>query len=323
MILRLSLLAVILGLIVAIGHPAAAPGSSPVARPTPVGLQYDEITKMPMPPATAPPVGSFQADYAAMLHPAAASDASADDANDPELQAAMKAAGVKMPAMMMSGGQLQRFAFYKGWIRVDDVLKHTAEIRKCDRHQFIELNLEKKTYHINNQSAMEQEVASAGAAAGMHDAGGSGSITMVMSRKGTALGSATIDGVATKGYSLTNTMTISQVTGNCGQRGSFSSISQEYVSGIHQPHTFCPMRPSGAPGMMGTGCKPSVTMHDSGGPTPASDRLVMYSKMGMMAPGSHDAEPVSWFVTERGNVKVLYLSDAEALFAIPADFTKE
>lgn len=326
MTMRLTLLALVLGCFVAFGHPTASNGSSPTAKPTPVGLQYDEITKMPMPPATPPPVGNFQADYAAVLHPPAASASSddANDANDPDMQAAMKAAGVKMPAMMMGGGQLQRFAFYKGWIRVDDIMKHTAEIRKCDRHEFVELNLDKKTYRIDNRSLLEQQSGAAMSGGNMHDEGGSGTITMVMTRKGSSLGAATIDGVATKGYSLTNTMTISQVTGKCGEKGSFSSISEEYVSGIHQPHTFCPMRPSGTAGMpMGMACRPSVTMHDSGGPVPAADRLVMYSKMGMMAPGSRDATPVSWFVTERGNVKMLYRADAEALFAIPAGFTKE
>ena len=318
MTLRLTLVTVAICLLTALAHPNSAPGASPIAKPTPVGLQYDEITRMAIPPATPIPVGAFQSDYAAIMNPSAQS-ASAAGYSD-EMAAAMKAAGVKMPASMsnMMSGALLRYAYFKGWVRVDDPVKQTAEIRKCDIHQFVELNLQKKTYSVSGQSMMQQETAAGAAASGpaMY-----GTIKMVVASKGTALGPQSIDGVATNGYNLVNSMSITDVTGNCGQKGLMTTLMTEYVSGIHQPRAFCPMALTGMP--YGGSCKPTMTNHASGA-VPASDRLVMYSKMASLPPGVTDPNAaVGAFVMERGNVKVLFLPDAQALFTVPKDFTKE
>jgi len=316
MTLRLSLFAGALILVLALTHPNSAPGASPVPKPTPVGLQYAEITRMAVPPATPIPVGAFQADYAAIVNPGTESAAGVDE----ETAAAMKAMGIKMPASMnsMMSGKLLRYAFFKGWIRVDDLVAHTPERRKCDVHQFIELNLQKKTYRVGDRSLMDQEVSGAGRGP---EANASGTITMAMTRKGAPLGPQTIDNVKTNGFTMMTSMNITQATGGCGEKGAVSMVETQYVSGIHQPRAFCPMRATGMP--YSGSCKPSITSHASGA-VPPSDRLVMYSKMASLPPGSTDPNSaVGAFVMERGNVKVLFLPDAQALFAIPADFTKE
>ncbi|GAC1499328.1 MAG: hypothetical protein NVS1B14_02760 [Vulcanimicrobiaceae bacterium] len=316
MTLRLSLFAGALLIVLAFAHPNSAPGASPMPKPTPVGLQYDEITRMAIPPATPIPVGAFQADYAAIINPSPESASGVDE----EAAAAMKAMGIKVPTSMNSrmAGTLLRYAFFKGWIRVDDVVKHTAEIRKCDVHQFIQLDLQKKTYRIGDRSLMDQQASGAGDGAASN---GSGTITMVMTRKGTPLGPQTIEGVKTNGFTMMTSMNITQATGGCGEKGAMSMVETQYVSGIHQPRAFCPMRATGMP--YSASCKPTITNHASGA-VPPSDRLIMYSKMGSLPPGSTDPNSVvSALVMERGNVKVLFLPDAQALFSIPADFTKE
>src|SRR5271155_1691292 len=169
-------------------HPAAAVA----ATPTPVALQYDEITRMVMPPATPPAPGSFQVDFQAIMSNATATTASAPGSEPasptpaphhhglgslvgsimsgtvPESNGGESSGGDQgdqgsgaMAGMGgMGGGQqmrqrmrmgtLTRLAYYKGWIRTDDPVMQTATISKCQEHQFISLDLAKKTYRITN-----------------------------------------------------------------------------------------------------------------------------------------------------------------------------
>ncbi len=303
-------------------NPTAAPSAVPTAKPTPVGLQYDEIVRMAVPPGTPPPPGSFQPDYAAILHPAA----NPDDTIDADAAAAMKSLGIKIPGGIpgFGNGTLARYAFYKGWVRVDDLVAHTAEIRKCDVRQFIELDLNKKTYHMESSStAATPSFGNVGAQAG--SAGEPGAASMTISRKTSGLGPMTLEGVATKGYSVVNTMTIARATGSC-QNGNFTSIQTEYISGIRQPRAFCTLSNPAIDAGMGSstgGCRPTFSYRNVG-PAPPSDRLVMYSRMAILPPNATgESAAVSAFVTERGNVRVLYQPDAVALFTVPADFTQQ
>lgn len=313
--MRFTLLAVVVFVAAALAMPQSGPGAVPKAAPTPVGLQYDEIARMAVPPATPPPPGSFGADYAKLMNPAQ----SASEDEDPAAAAIAKAMGGKMPpGMNFMQGKLTRYAFYKGWVRTDDVLAKTAEIRKCDVHQFIALDLAKKTYHLSDRSADDMN---AGQEAAPGAQTGPGTAVFTVSRKGASLGPMTLEGVATNGYRSVSSMNITKATGSC-QQGTFSSIQTEYVSGIREPHAFCPLNRN-AMGMPETGgCKPTMKAQSSGAIAPAG-KLVMYAKTAMLPAGSTDENASgSAFVTQRGNVKVLYLTDAAPLFSIPADFTK-
>ena len=318
MTIRLTLLAVCLFLVAIFVAPKAAPSAVPHPTPTPVGLQYDEINRMAIPPATPPPPGAFAPDYAAIINPPA--QANSDDQPDAEAAAAMKAMGIKMPGGMPNfmKGDLKRWAFYKGWIRVDDVVAKTAEIRKCDLHQFIELDLNKKTYRLSDQSAADAAAAQGGQGQRM----GPGTAVFTVKRVGTALGPMTLEGVATKGYHSSLAMNMTNASGSCEKGSGSTSFETQYVSGIHEPRAFCPMNRNEF-GMAMGGCKPTMKMQNSGA-IPPRERLVMYSKVATLPPGASDeSAAVSAFVTERGNVKVLFMPDATALFTIPRDFTKE
>ena len=122
--------------------PAARWGSIPVvaATATPAALLYDEIARSLVPPNTPPPPGSFAADYPA----AATSETPKPHGFNPftavrDMQAMMKG---------LSAGRVTRYAFYNGWIRREDVNAQTATIEKCDRHQYIKLDLAKRTYSM-------------------------------------------------------------------------------------------------------------------------------------------------------------------------------
>lgn len=315
--IRYTLYALILILAaVALISPKTGPNAlSAAPKPTPVGLQYDEISKTAIAPATAPPPGSFHTDFVAAMN---GSGSQLPPGMDADTIATMKRMGIKIPNMAaLGGGAPLRYAFYNGWIRVDDLLSKTAEIQKCNLHQFISLDLDKKTYRISNMSSGLGQ-ASAGSMNGSERAQ-PGTAVMTVSQKAANLGPMTLDGIPTKGYNVTNSMTIAQATGSC-QNANFSSTQTEYISAIHQPRTYCalynPAINAGGRAAAG-GCSPAV--HYSGGAAVPSDRLVMYSRMQTSMGGG--AAPA--MVTQRGNVKWLYQADATALFTIPSDFTQQ
>jgi len=287
-------------------------GIAATPKPTPVALQYDEITRMAVAPNTPAPPGSFHDDFVAAMNAPAQ-----ETQIDPEAAAAMSRLGIKMPNIPGLGAVHPiRYAFYRGWIRVDDLLAKTAEIRKCDVHQYISLDLDKKTYHISDTSS-GGSVSSAGyGGRGRNE--GPGTAVLTVSRKSTNLGAMTLDGIPTKGYDLTNSMSMTQATGSC-QNANFSSSQTEYVSQIRQPQTFCQL-PNAAMGMGSAsgGCNPTFKAEGSGG-GPPMDRLVMYSRTQFAAGGGE--VPAS--VLERGNVRWLFKPEAEQLFSIPPGFTQQ
>jgi hypothetical protein len=330
------------------------------ASPTgPIGLQYDEIVRVAAGTTTPPPPGAFEADLSVIMNGSQTAAASPKPApkkrglgnivgavlsgNAGEVvvdAAAQKVLENAVGGMMgplaafrdfMQQGKLERHAFYKGWERVDDVMGKTATIRKCDLHQYIELNLAKKTYRITNPSA------AASTPSGTQQPSAStqtptpeqpGTAVVDFSRKGTALGAQTLNGVETTGYSERSSVTVSKATGSC-RNGSFTAVSTEYLSAMKQPRAICPLPPSSRvptePRQVVArgGCKPTFTFHNSG-PAAPSGRLAMYSRVSLLPQNANDESASQFaFVTERGNVKSLNKADAARLFEIPADFTKE
>ncbi|MGB6985760.1 MAG: hypothetical protein WBD74_07265 [Candidatus Aquilonibacter sp.] len=170
------------GLLLAPGSPGTvAVAATPT--PTPVALQYDEISRVIMAPGTPPAPGAFAADYQlAMSAPPPQATPSNIQTPAPrphgivgslsgvipgmpggsntEEGAPGDASGAGGPGMhgmpagtmtmmnIMRTGHLVRYTFYytKGWIRQDDPVAQTATISKCNEHVFITLDLAKKTY---------------------------------------------------------------------------------------------------------------------------------------------------------------------------------
>jgi len=284
------------------------------ATPTPAALQYDEINRMALAPATAPPPGSFPADYQAVL--AAGNNGGGDDI------AGMPEAAKKM-MQRVKAGALSRYAYYKGWIRTDDPLAQTAVIEKCAEHQYINLNLANKTYTI---ATVQPPCPSSMPSMGGNMMGGGqppeqpGSVDMTMTGTSKSLGPLAIDGIATVGSDNNVSMTMANATGSC-QNGSFSMSMTKYVSQIRVPRAFCPLpRTMSAGGMAqrNAGCMPRMHFSGTGNPMNDNDRLVMYSLMNVNAERGGTA-----MVVERGNVKWFSGAQADALFSIPPDFTKQ
>ncbi len=231
----------------------------------------------------------------------------------------------------MQAGKLERHAFYKGWERVDDVVAHTATIKKCDLNRYIELNLDKKTYRITDATPRTTSTSTTHAPTASTETPAPeqpGTAVVDFTRKGTVVGAQTLNGIETTGYSDRNSLTVSQATGSC-HNGSFTVVSTQYVSALKQPRAICPLPASPRVPMEPRrvvargGCKPTFTVHNSGPITP-SGRLAMYTRLAILPQNAKDEGTSQLaFVTERGNVKSLSKTDIPGLFEVPSGFTKE
>jgi hypothetical protein len=322
------------------------------AAPTMTGVQYEEINRLLPSPATPPPPGSFAADVAAIESPppdaqpkkkhgllgAIVSGNIGDIAGDQISNSLERSLGGSFAGLTQ--GRVERYSYYGSWMRTDEVLAKTATIRKCDLHQTIELDLEKKTYRI-----IDTTPAAAGStpvstpAPARHTAPpspeppGSGLLDLTSTVR--AFGTMLIDGLNTQHFQSTNSVALTQATGSC-RNGSFSISQEQYFSGFAEPHAICPVdfKASAAPSyprepsqlVARGGCRPTITQHVSGPPEPAG-KLALYSLMTMSSGGAQpnakatgESQTFS-FLTERGNVHALSAVD-RTLFDIPSDFTK-
>lgn len=332
----------------AIVHPGwhGGTGAAVAATPTPAALQYDEITRMVLPPGTPPPPGAFSTDYQTIVSASSAPAAPRSHGFGGLLGAVMSgnpglgdaAAGMMLT---MRNGHLVRYAYYKGWIRTDDVVAQTATIQKCDQHQYVTLDLAKKTYtQTDTQPACPTPAMPMGGGP-MHASGGNappGTVDMTINVDTKDLGPMTIDDVATKGSEHTMELAMANATGSCHD-GNMSMSMTQYVSGIPVPRAYCPIPHAMNPGDMvsmrsGGGCKPNMHVNANMGGIGWGEnvlgRLVIYSRMSFNGGGAQSSgnDPGAGrmagmgMVTERGNVKWVSGADAEALFAIPPGFTK-
>ncbi len=324
------------------------------AAPTSSGMQYDEIDRLLAAPATPPPPGSFAADVAAIESPspepkkkhgligAIVSGNLSDLAGDQLSNAMTRMLGPAFAELAsLTQGRVERYSFYGSWTRVDDILAKTATIRKCDLHQLVELDLDKKTYRIVDTSpSPTANVAAPVPGPARHPSPAAspeppGSGILALTRTVRALGTMLIDGINTSHFASTNAIAMSQATGSC-RNGSFSVTHDQYLSGFVQPHALCPVDFTATPArsypreptqmVARGGCRPTVTESSSGPPEP-SGKLALYSLMtlsssGGAASGRPSSAPQSFsFLTERGNVHALGVLDRN-LFEIPSDYTK-
>lgn len=310
------------------------------AGPKAAGLQYDQIVRIIVAPATPPPPGSFAQAYQALI--------AAEQAQSPAPAAAPKRHGlagliqsvgnaqaqVQQAAndmqTVMQYGTLMRVASYNGWTRTDDVVHNTAVIDKCREHQTIYLDLAKKTYRIvsaqpNVEPCPAPQMPQNEQEEGATQAPGTGDVTLTASRQN--LGRMIIDGVPADGSVRTIQMSMTNATGSC-KNGSFTIQTTQYVSSIAIPRRYCPLPKirnvptTPADVVQRAGCKPRYTAGSKTGASfaPDADRLELYARMTMMS-----GENAGKFntVTQAGNIKWLSKAQADALFSIPPGFTPQ
>ena len=228
----------------------------------------------------------------------------------------------------MRKGTLTRYAYYKGWLRTDDVAHQTAVISKCQEHQYITLDLAKKTYTMTNTKPACNTTPQMpmGPHAPQVENEAPGTVDMTVTNSVQNLGPLTIEAIETNGYDNTLQMSMTNATGSCSNN-SMGMNMEQYISKIPLPHQYCPL-PQGANSsdpssiVVHGGCKP--TMHTSGNATGVfdMDKLVMFSKMTFAPAGGESRMGGFAQITERGNVKWSSGAAAEALFTIPPGFTK-
>lgn len=310
--------------------------ASAAAPPKYVGLQYDEISRMVLAPATAPPPGTFADAYQKIL--ADAPPVSANPAPPPRRgglfggllsgmsgaeQNAQQAAGQMQNSL--ADGTLARLAYYNGWVRTDNVTANTATIDKCAQHQVIQLDLAHKTYKVaDTQGGNTPDCVTPAAPYGRQTNGAPGTEDLAFTSNSVNLGPKTLQGIPTVGSTDTTGMATTNATGSCSN-GSFKIQNERYVSKVAVPRRICPLPRGGAPSspvdmVAQGGCKPNMKGVVSGAYwMRSSDRLEMYNRMTMLS-----GESAGQFqsVTQRGNVLWLTKPQADALFSIPLDFTQ-
>jgi hypothetical protein len=330
--------------------PRQVAAAMPQPNPTPVALQYDEISRMIVPPATPPAPGSFADDYQVAMNSATAATptpaprkhglAALTNAIGSMESGTMAGVSNGMMGMMgemqdlMRTGRVMRYTFYytKGWIREDDLAAQTATISKCRENQFITLNLAAKTYTVastapkaGNCFNMPTSTNTAPQAAAPKQQPGTEDLTL--EAKSQNLGSRSIDGIATTGSSTDFKMAATNATGSC-RNGEFGFAVVRYVSGITPPRAYCPLP-----------IPPPITTNPvhaaaQGGCTPtlhgqmnvsldqiAANKLDLYSLMTMHAANDSGGRAMG-MLTERGHVAWLRAQQADPLFTIPPGFTQ-
>jgi hypothetical protein len=266
-----------------------------VPTPSPVALQYDEISRVIIAPATVPPPGAFEDEYKLAMATRAAQATQYSSIEAPTPQSHMDAAKVGESTAGEPGGansglppdqplpaprqtqapagamHLVRWTFYltKGWVREDDPIAHTAVIAKCDQQTMIMLNIAKKTY-TQTPTDCAQTAASQRAPNGAMNAA-----------TPQDLGSKTIDGIATTGT---------------GTKLAEHDTCVVYVSKIPKPRTTL-LAEQSACGLINSMLEMYVVMNTTINGRSASD------------------------LTERGHLTALDASAADPLFEIPAGFT--
>jgi len=306
------------------------------APPKYVGLQYDEIARMVLAPATPPPPGTFADAYQKIL-----ADAPAVTSSTPAprrgglfggllsgISGAADQAEQSANAMQvaLNDGTLTRLAYYNGWVRTDNVTAKTATIDKCAQHQVIELDLAHKTYKITTTDGTAAACAPVQPPMGQPQRVNEapGTVDMTVTSKAVNLGPKTLQGIATRGSTDTTQMAMTNATGSC-DNGSFGVENERYVSNIGIPRRFCPLPKGRTPStpvdmVVQGGCKPA--MHGSSSGLywmRSSDKLAMYERMTMIS-GESSGQFQS--VTQRGNVMWLTKPQADALFSVPPGFTQ-
>jgi hypothetical protein len=267
----------------------------------------------------------------------AASDALANSLEDSlqrQLGGEFDAVGNAIRGFMQP--RVLHYAYWNGWERVEDDVAQTVTIRKCDIGRIIYLNLANKTYTIYDPSSEPSSAPFAPAARSERRpspvaTAQPGTAVAVLSETTKVVGPLHIDNVPTVGYDATTSFAMTRSIGSCHDANA-SLRSVQYLSSFSQPMVnACPVHHAPFPQTASDtvavdpkseGCRPTVTMRQSGPPVP-KDRLALYSLVSLSA--ANAAHPDSkgngiGFLTERGNIVTLGPADA-GRFEVPRGYT--
>lgn len=314
--------------------PAALPTSSPASAASPApGIAFDEIARFIKADATPPPVGTFDADAAAIaaLPPLSLPTPPSGGGSGNALAmgalsmipivgglvagaairahaAAEKAAHKKqreeyMAAMTarLKAGVLASFAFYRGWSRVALTPEFTA-IEKPDQGLSLSLNYLTKTYQTFQTAAnVETYTVQSGTQTVAQP-------TLEGVPRVERLAPVTIAGLSARGYRTTGSINVPQITSSCSA-GQHQIVETEYVSDLPDPQ-YNPSQGLANTQPLVTACNvPSSVSHRDPG------RLVLYRVVTI-----DEGAPTAYSVAlERGNIRSIGEQNAE-LFQPPADF---
>ncbi|HEY9084765.1 MAG TPA: hypothetical protein VIN40_02300 [Candidatus Tyrphobacter sp.] len=308
---------------------SSASAAAPRITPTPVALQYEQISRFVL-TGTPPPPGAFQDDRASIMA----------SANAPQSQHhglfgnIMNSVQTAESAMQsLQNGFLSRTTYYRNWVRTDDLVHQTATITKCELHQYIELDLAHHTYKITSTEPSPQPAPAPGnysSGTTTMNAGAPGTVDMTVTASSQNLGARTIEQIPTHGRSSSVSLVMANATGSC-RNGSMSMDMEEYISGVGIPRPYCPIpHLSNVPTspqeyVVRGGCRPRFHGSASGmsafGSHDTGSRLAMYTRMRFGA-GQTQGQGMQ-MVTESGNVRWLYKPEADAFFSIPPGFTRQ
>jgi len=322
----------ILALICDVSTAALSAPPANAASPAP-GIAFDEIARVIKADATPPPVGTFDADAAAIaaLPPLSLPTRPSGGGVGNALAmgalglipmvggfiegavmrahiAAERAANKKIQeeyaATMtahLKAGVLASFAFYRGWSRVALTPEFTA-IEKPDQGLSLSLNYLTKTYQtFQNATNVETYTAQSGKPTVPQP-------TLEGAPGVTLLAPVTIAGRSARGYRTTGSINVPQITSSCSA-GKHQIVETEYVSDLTDPQYNPSLRLANTQPLVTACTEPSSASHIDPG------RLVLY-RVVTIDEGTSTAYSVA---LERGNIRSISEQDAE-LFQPPADF---
>lgn len=314
---------------------AAVTLAAPVPAPAASGIAYGAVTKFSLGSADGPPPapGTFRTDYDTAANPSAGGSTPHAPFGLGKMLAKAQAA-----IATLKNGTAEKHYVGINKERVDNVALQTADITNCVSRTITHLDLAKKTYSVESldrpEATAPAEAPSAHRAAPGPAATDDGTKYRfdITTR---ALGAMTIEGVPTTGFDTNIAMTAIKPS---GETSTMNMAMTAYYAALDEPHFGCAERPTAA----GAGAPPSsaaamanfalamralrtpkgdarFTVTSSGPPVPGN-KLAMWQEMTMAGGDKHDRGSFG-MVTERGDVRQP-LSDSDAIFNVPPDFTK-
>jgi hypothetical protein len=305
---------------------AAFPLTAPAAS---TGLAWDSVAKIATntDPSSLQP-GSFEDDFNA-----AAAVQPPDQGSGGGLFGKMKQAMAMGQAMgqMMKTGFAERHYVAGSKERTDHLATQTATIVDCAARTIATLDLRHKTYTlVSMDQPSRPSSGGGGSGSGSHPDFNDNGTRVAITVTNTALGPRTVAGEPTQGFRSETTFT---VTNASGESHTQNADIVGYYSKYANPATGCsrfagPPMPGGnlGPGMSGgyeqllqafaaSGTNSRFSAKQSGPRMPIG-MLSMYDAIGMAGQGGGVT-----FLLERGHVRSINADDA--IFSIPADFTKQ
>ncbi len=303
---------------------------APIPAPAASGLAYDAVTKFSMGggdgPAPAP--GTFQADF----QTASGTGTAAEEAPRGPFGLGKMMAKAKEAMAMFKNGTAEKHYVGINKERVDNVALQTAEITDCKARTLTHLDLAKKTYSVTSLDQPETTSPSGGHASRPGPEATDDGTKVAIDVTTKALGALTIEGLPTSGYDMNIKMTATKPS---GETSTANMNLVAYYAAMAEPHFGCPSHrtsptPPGSAGAQMASYAlvmsalrtpkgdPRFTVTNSG-PALPSGKLAMWQNMKM---GDGDRGHGSFgVVTERGDIHAP-IADTDAVFSIPAGFTK-